>query len=296
MTTRTRFVAGSFVALALLASTACATPMQARQPAAPDSEVQRQLFKLQKDSQRILALLEEQQGTEAGSANAACAETATRVEELGRGMRILEEQLLQTQAKLDLAIAELRALRRASAPTYSNVDAFPPAGATGSQPQAGTDPTTGSETAPGVPTMPAPGAGPAPTPPSTGGSPEELFNAAYADFSRGKYELALMGFESSLKIDPEGPMAETARYYVGETLMAMGRFSDAVQVFDLLLADSPSGSRGLTIQYKRGVALFEARRVVEGVQALQALIEEAPDSDEARLARDYLRTRGIVEE
>lgn len=288
MTTLTRISAGSLVAFALLACTACATPMAARQPGPTSDEVQRQLFKLQKDSQRILALLEEQGAEEGGGANAACAETATRVEELGRGMRILEEQLLETQAKLDIAIAELRALRRASAPTYSNVEGFPATGSTGG-------PSEGdAETV----TKPAPGPGPdsSSTPEGTGGSPEELFNAAYADFSRGKYELALMGFESSLKVDPEGPMAETARYYVGETLMAMGRFSDAVEVFDLLLAESPTGSRALTIQYKRGVALFEARRVVEGVQALQGLIDEAPDSDEARLARDFLRTRGIVEE
>jgi TolA-binding protein len=288
----TRLSAGTFVAVALLACTACATPLAARQPAPGNDEVQRQLFKLQKDSQRILALLEEQSADQGAGANAACAETATRVEELGRGMRILEEQLLETQAKLDMAIAELRALRRASAPTYSNVEGLPPAGSDGGSPAT----ATGGQAS--TPATSAPGSGPQTTAPAegTGGSPEELFNAAYADFSRGKYQLALMGFESSLAMDPEGPMAETARYYVGETLLAMGRFSDAVEVFDMLLAGSPSGSRALTIQYKRGVALFEARRVVEGVQALQGLIDEAPDSDEARLARDYLRTRGIVEE
>lgn len=276
-------------AMGALAASACAAPLQSTRPAAPESSgLDAQVFKLQKDTARILAILDEMRAatksSTAADPAAACAESAARSVEIERQVHVLEEQLLATQRKLDEALIELRAIRR-SGPLDREL-------------QAGIAPETSPTVSPtpandvsraGAESVPAPAA-------ASGGAPEELFNAAYADFSRGSYPLALKGFTGALQADPGGPLAPTAQYYVGETLLAMERYADAVAAFDRVIAAYPTSDRVMTARLKRGLALFESRRTVEAVQALQELIDERPKSDEARIAREFLKRKGIVTE
>jgi len=281
------------IALAVLFTAAgCATTLEAAPSPRPGSDLQAQLFKLQKDTARILALLDRREGDATSEATAACAEIAARLEEIERRMGTLEEQLLATQSRVDDAVTEVRTLRR-TLPWSLAAGRGAPSGF----------PATGSGTAesPGTASAPAGGPGPAAGTASAGAagtappaaSPEDQFNAAYADFSRGNYDLALAGFEQALRADPNGPLAPTCQFFIGETLMAMNRYDDAVAAFDQLISAWPDSQRVRTARLKRGIALFESHRTVEAVQALQDLINEAPDSDEAKIAEEYLRRKGI---
>jgi TolA-binding protein len=278
--------------LALLASAACATPIGGSSAGAADSaEIRDQLFKLQKDSARVLGALErlESESGEDG-AQAVCAEAASRLDEMRQRLGALEEQSLATQQRLDQAIAELREIRRAG---YLNAYAQQRPGA--GQPNAWESPEPVEE----LPDEGSPGSGPETGPPVAtapgGAQPEDLFNAAYADYSRGKYELALAGFDAARKADPQGKLADDSLYWLGETLYAMGRHIDAARTFEQVLVEYPSSERGIAARLKKGLALFEARRTTEGVSELQYVIDTWPDSDEARIAREYFRRKGIVE-
>ncbi len=286
-----RAVLAAFTVLVVaIGATACATPLQAARPASAESpSLEAQIFKLQKDSAKILSMLEEMRSARATGADpaTACAESAVRLVEVERQLQILEEQLLATQRKLDETLFEVRALRRSPGSTLGRdtlAQEVPPLPAPGPADQAGT----------GDPSRPPADAG-AP-PPVTGTEPRDLFNAAYTDFSRSSYDVALKGFTAALAADPSGPLAATSQYYVGETLLALERHADAVAAFERVITGYPESDRVLTARLRRGLALFELRRTVESVQALQEIIDQHPQSDEARIAREFFRRKGIVQD
>lgn len=285
-----RAVLAAFTVLVVaIGATACATPLQAARPATVESpSLEAQIFKLQKDSAKILSMLEEMRSARASGADpaTACAESAARLVEVERQLQILEEQLLATQRKLDETLFEVRALRRSPGSTLGRdtiAQEVPPLPAPAPAEQAGT----------GDPSRPASAGAP---PPVTGTEPRDLFNAAYTDFSRSSYDVALKGFTAALAADPSGPLAATSQYYIGETLLALERHADAVAAFERVITGYPQSDRVLTARLRRGLALFELRRTVESVQALQEIIDQHPQSDEARIAREFFRRKGIVQD
>lgn len=302
--------------LALLAPLALAfalLPAGAQVREAGEADIQDQLFKLQKDSARLFDKVDALEKALGGSSQqSACAETASRAENLERQMRVLEEQLLATQKRLDDIMTELRTQRRAAAetpaapafgtaaPAPSAAPAPAPAPST-ALPPATTPPATvpPATAAPPAAQAPAPAAtAPAPARPANRPAPvehpEDLFNAAYADYSRGNYDLALTGFDAALRADPDGPMAPEAQYWIGESLYAKGSFLEAAAAFGKVLERWPGGEKQAIATLKRGLALYDGKRTAEGVADLQKVLATWPNTDEARLARDFLRRKGAM--
>ncbi|RMG49117.1 MAG: outer membrane protein assembly factor BamD [Acidobacteria bacterium] len=277
----------AFATLAALAglASACATaaPGGALGGAGRDTaEIHDQLFKLQKDTARLLKAVEESRAAPGGAAAASCADAAERVENLELQIHAIQEQIAATQRRLDEVLVALRTMRGTPSSAWEgNAGGF----GAGSVPQA-------PEAGPAAAGAAEPPAAEAPA----GGSPTDLFNGAYADYSRGKFELALAGFEAALRADPSGPLADDAQYWIGETLYAMGRYREAADAFDAVITRYPEEDKLPAAHLKKGLALFEARETAAGVGELQYVIETWPDSDEARIAREYFKRKGIVAE
>src|SRR5262245_43868584 len=101
-----------------------------------------------------------------------------------------------------------------------------------------TPPAPGAGTAPGGP-KPAPAPGgtaavppPAPVPsvpgaprPGEGPTPEQAYQAAYIDFSKGNYPLAIQGFREFVRRYPDSDLADNAQYWIGESFFSMARAS-----------------------------------------------------------------------
>ncbi len=279
------------LALAVLLATGCAgfPGAEPASTAPPPPDVQDQLFKLQKDSARVLEQLEALQKKTADPTTA-CAEAASRTETLEREMRVVEEQLLATQRRLDEVLAELRSQRPGAPPVLNPAR---PADGEG-RPAAGAAGATGGTAASPPPNSSSSPAAARPGPATGSGSPTDLFNAAYSDYSRRHYELALSGFQAAFQADPKGPMADDALYWTGETLYAMGRYADAVGAYDTLIESFPRGEKTPAALLKKGLAQFEAKDNAAAVATLQVLIRDYPNSDEARIAREHLRRRGAL--
>ncbi len=278
----------------------CATTMPGAAPTTGSAEIRDQLFKLQKDSARILEKVEAlSEKASADGATPACAEAASKVDDLATEVRALEEQVLATQRRLDELFSEVRALRRAvptgwaaappaPAPVTGGTDEGASAAASeGQQASAAAGETAGGEQAARAGDT---------TPKSPGESPVDVFNRAYADFSQGHYELALAGFQRVLQLDPNGPLSDDAQYWIGETWYAMQKYPEAAAAFDHLISAWPRSDHLRAAHLKKGLALFEGRRTTEGAIELQELIETWPGSDEARIAEDYLKRKGILQD
>ncbi len=128
--------------------------------------------------------------------------------------------------------------------------------------------------------------------PSPGGI-EDTYNAAYADFSKGSYSLAIAGFQDFLKRYPQSELADNAQYWIGESHFSQGDFESAAAQYDVVIQKYPKGDKVPAALLKRGLCFLEMNRTPEGVVLLQHLIETYPQSEEAALARDRLQGMGL---
>ncbi|HKY34224.1 MAG TPA: tol-pal system protein YbgF [Candidatus Polarisedimenticolia bacterium] len=143
----------------------------------------------------------------------------------------------------------------------------------------------------GRPAQGGPAGTAAAVPRPAGGDPG--FASAYADYTKGNYELAMMGFSDFLKAHPDSPQAPEAQYWIGECLYSQGKFKEAAEAFDRCLSRYPGAQRVAPALLKKGYAQLEAGQTTQAVSTLQRLIESHPQSDEARLASERLQQLGL---
>jgi tol-pal system protein YbgF len=164
-----------------------------------------------------------------------------------------------------------------------------------------------ARTAP-VPPSPAP-ASPGPTPPAapsrptTGAlQPQDIYQAAYIDFSRGNYPLSIAGFREFVRRYPEHDLAGNAQYWIGEGYLALARsyanagqaekeaeaLNQAVQEFRKVLANYPRADKVSTALYKEALALIELKQPQQAAARLQYLVDNFPQAEETPLAKERL--------
>ena len=151
----------------------------------------------------------------------------------------------------------------------------------------------------------APGTAGAPR--SAGGpTPQQAYQAAYLDFSKGNYPLAVAGFREFVRRYPDAPLADQAQYWVGESLFSQARASlaagqsdkatreleQAVQEFRRVSLNYPRGDKVPTALYKEALALLELKQPRLAQTRLQYLLDNFPQSEEAPLAKERLANLG----
>jgi tol-pal system protein YbgF len=122
--------------------------------------------------------------------------------------------------------------------------------------------------------------------------PEELYNTAYADFSKGNYALAISGFEEYHEKFPGSALADNALYWVGECHFSQGDFPEAIKAFDRMLDLYASSDKAAAANLKKGLAYLEQNEVGLAIVQLRYVVSEYPGSDEAKIAKDKLTSLG----
>lgn len=134
--------------------------------------------------------------------------------------------------------------------------------------------------------------------------PQDIYQAAYIDFSKGSYSLAIAGFREFLRRYPDHELAGSAQYWIGEAYLSLARgFSDsgqgdkstesleqAVQEFKKVLANYPRADKVPTALYKEALALIDLKQPAQAQARLQYLVDNFPRSEETNLARERLAT------
>jgi tol-pal system protein YbgF len=119
--------------------------------------------------------------------------------------------------------------------------------------------------------------------------PQAMYQAAYSDYLRKNYDIAIMGFQQYLKEFPDTDLADNAAYWIGECLFSQGKYAQAIEEFDNVLARFPRSDKIASAMLKRAYATLETGQKSKGVAQLQKVIKDYPSSDEANLARQRLR-------
>ena len=264
----------------LLATAACATT----RPPDLTSEVaaiNTKLAQLQKEVQSGGA-----SGTAPG-AKPAPAAAATDVAALDARIATLESEVSALRQRLDDSAARLESLSQDLLATRELAMRAQPPRMAPTQPPSGDGESPSPAPAEGE-EAPAAAAGAA-----ASSSVEDTFSAAYADYAKGNYALALAGFQEFLRKYPGSELADNAQFWIAESYYAQGDLTSAAAQYDKVVQSYPKGDRVPAALLKRGLCLIEMDRAAEGVVLLQHLIQSRPASDEAALAKQKLAELGV---
>jgi tol-pal system protein YbgF len=147
--------------------------------------------------------------------------------------------------------------------------------------------TAGQTPGPGSPTRELSGSPPTASPGSA--ETRRLYQAALGDYQRGKFDLAAQGFRTYMEQAPHGDVADTAQYYLGESLYSAKDYQSAIDEFERLVREFPQSPQVPSALLKTGYAYYEIKDSAQGRRALRTLVEKYPSSKEAKLAEERLR-------
>lgn len=122
----------------------------------------------------------------------------------------------------------------------------------------------------------------------TPGNPDQLFAAAYGDYSRGNYDLALSEFRQYVETYPTSEMADNAQYWIGECLYSKKQLNEAIAEFDKVSTLFPKGDKVPAARLKKAMALIDLGQADAARAELTAIIKLYPRSNEAVLAKQQL--------
>jgi tol-pal system protein YbgF len=229
------------------------------------ADVLRAVEEGQKELKRLTELLAQQNA----SLNKGAMDQKVQMEALQTSVRELQERLAELGERVEAA---------RTAPPTALVDPALGAPTAGGSVPGGAAP---GATAPGAPaSSTVPGAPPP--------APRELYSQAYADFARGNYDLAIMGFTEYLKAYPGTDFSDNAQYWIGECLYGKQKYQEAVEGWNVLFRDYPSSDKLPDARVKKGMALERLGRRSQALVEYRYVIDRFPNSSAARIARERI--------
>ncbi len=253
-----------------------------------DIETQIQALERKSSSKEEVAKLNTSVAAQTSQLLKSNADTGVRLGELTTKMEQLEAKLEDTNRRLSQLSQQIAETQGDLVRMRGNSSASPST----SSPYASPGPGK-----PG-PLQPAPASDTAVVraPSGAGGgrpSPSELYDAAYGDYGKGRYALAIQGFQEYIDTYPTTDLTDNAQYWIGESRYAQKKYKEAISDFDKVLKQWPKSDKAAAAFLKKGYALLELGQKAEAVVELQYAIHEYPSAEEARLARAKLKSLGV---
>lgn len=115
-----------------------------------------------------------------------------------------------------------------------------------------------------------------------------VYSDAFAALKAGRYEEAARGFQLYLTKYPDGPRADYATYWLGESLYAQRDFVTALKVFQKLVSGYPDSRKASDALLKVAYCQYELKAYRNARATLQKVVSGYPATDAARLAEQRL--------
>jgi tol-pal system protein YbgF len=223
-----------------------------------------------------------------------------RLEEVSYQLRKLEDRLNKAVADMDYRLSQVKAgaeggAAASEAPAREGAGAVAAGGggvASTPRPRSEVPP---AETEPAKTGGAAPAAGPpassqtAGLPPKT---PREQYARAFSLLEKRNYEEAGAGFSEFLKSSPDDPLADNARYWLGETYYARGEYARSAEIFLNAYEKNKAGPKAPDILLKLGLSLAGLDKKKEACASFRELnraFPNAPGAVKERAAEESKR-------
>lgn len=203
---------------------------------------------------------------------------AAKVDEMEDRIANAQGTAEQTAYKIDQVAARLTQQAQAIEELRQRVAALTPPPPTTATPGTGEPPM--SEVNVAAPSAPA-------------ANPLEVYQAAYRDYQRGNFDLAIEGFREFLAANPNSELVDNASYWIGESLFSQKKYREAIEQFDSVVNKFPRSDKVPGALLKKGYAYLALGERGQGIVQLQYVLHEHPKSSEAGLARQRLKSLGV---
>jgi len=248
---------------------------------------------LQEQQQQLQALIGALQDTlktvttklddQAAATRKAMADQTLAVTNIGDNVRMLREKTDETNVRVSSVSQEIEALRQA---TTSQP-----------QPQGMASPTT-TLTPGGTPPQ-----GPPSTAPQTSGtspiqplnnapSPQRMYDTSYDDYTAGRFDLAIDGFQNFITTFPRLPKAADAQYNIGMSYSNLNKWNEARDAFQKVVTDFQQQAQGTVVPdsyYKLGQIYEHLNQIDNAKRAYETVVQKYPNSSTAALASQALQ-------
>jgi len=271
------------VAAALLCAAGCVTSSDVQKLQSQISELQDQLAQVK----RTASSKEEVQGVNqriAEQTQTLLKSNTTVVAKVGE----LEEKMANTQGSIEQTNYRLDKLGQQLTEQRHDIDDLKAAAARAAAAAAAQPPATTTAPAPSGSELVV-----APQPAAPGEDPVQAYQAAYRDYQRGNYDLAISGFKDFIDKNPTSDLADNAAYWIGESLFSQKKYRDAIRQFDSVVTKYPQSDKVPGALLKKGYAYIATNEKAKGIVQLQYVVHEHPTSQEAALARQKLKQLGV---
>jgi tol-pal system protein YbgF len=115
-----------------------------------------------------------------------------------------------------------------------------------------------------------------------------VYSDSFAALKAGRYEEAARGFQLYLTKYPDGPRADYATYWLGESLYAQRDFVTSLKLFQRVVSSFPDSRKAPDALLKVGYCQYELKAFRNARATLQKVVSGFPGSDAARLAEQRL--------
>lgn len=121
---------------------------------------------------------------------------------------------------------------------------------------------------------------------------ESQFNKAYLDFNRGKYDVAVLGFEGVLENFPNSPYTDACYYYLGRSHLETKDYQKAGENFRVITTQYTKGDFIKQAMYYEGQCYYYLNQHSKAILTLRDLIKQFPGTQEGMLAKQFLKKAG----
>ncbi|MCX5892497.1 MAG: tetratricopeptide repeat protein [Deltaproteobacteria bacterium] len=128
-----------------------------------------------------------------------------------------------------------------------------------------------------------------PAPAATASAADKTFTEGYHLYQGKKYAPARTKFSQYLKEQPKGPKAAEARYYLGDSFYAEGKYPEAAVEFNKMVGQHPKSILAPAAMLRQALAYGQQQQTGAYRNTLTKLVKAYPNSNEAKEAQKYLK-------
>lgn len=214
-----------------------------------------------------------------------------RMEDVSFQLRKLDDRLDKLAADMEFRLGQARPAEPAATTNAAGSAAGSPAGIGNGapMPSARSADASAPNAAGGTAAAPSAAQQTASLPPKT---PRELYARAFAQLEKHQYEESAAGFSEFLKDNPEDPLADNARYWLGETYYARGEYGRSAELFLDAYEKSKTGPKAPDTLLKLGLSLSSLNKNREACATFRELgraFPNAPDAVKERAGQESKR-------
>jgi len=118
-------------------------------------------------------------------------------------------------------------------------------------------------------------------------SATEIYLRAFSDYTSGRYDKAIAGFESFLEYYPDNEYAANAEFWIGECYYSQQKFTEAATRFVGMAQNYPQSARAPNALLKAAQAYHELEHTDQAREIVDFLREQYPDSAAAKTQLEF---------